>query len=204
MPDYSPFSRAQSLIGQTPGGSQIYQRILQNLNRQLGLRQRRQQMQGEQMNIPAHLRYAYSQQEYPELYGQYAGATTQAAAQAPGVDIQKAQALAGIQGQVEQLRMQQEQLDLMKRQQKQAESTSFWDVLGGVGSLGLGVAGLLFPPAGIAGAALGAGSSIAGSSLGASGLGMNFGNAGNWMMNQFQQNNPGYGVPPIYQPAGGY
>lgn len=150
MPDYSPFYRARSLVEQTPGGSQIYQNILRQLNRQFGLRQRRETMRGEQMNLPAHLRFAMSQQQYPELYGQYAGGMAQAAAQAPGIDIRKGQALAGIQGQVEQLRMMQRQLELQERQQRQSEKTSFWDILGTVGDLGIGVAGLMFPPAGAA------------------------------------------------------
>lgn len=197
MPDYSPFYTARGMIQQTPGGTQIYQNVLRNLQRQLGLQQRRESMMGEQLNLPASLRYAISQRGYPELYGRYAGATAQAAAQAPGIDIQKAQALAGIQGQVEQLRMMQEQLDM----RKEAQKTNFWDVLGTVGSFGLGVAGLLFPPAGAAaagaGAALGAGTNLASGSrpaampvttpqlrqygIGTSGIGFNLANAMNWM-----------------------
>lgn len=158
MPDYTPFYRAQGLVEQSAGGSQIYQNVLRQLNRQFGLQQRREQMRGEQMNLPAHLRFAISQQRQPELYGQYAGGLSRTAAQAPGIDIRKAQALAGIQGQVEQLRMMQEQLDLQKESQK----GNWLDVLGTVGGLGLGVAGLMFPPAGVAGAALGAGTKLAG------------------------------------------
>ena len=165
MPDYTHFDRAQSLIGQTPGGSQVYQNVLQQLNRQFGLRQRRQTMQGEQMNLPAHLRYAMSQQQHPELYGQYAGGLSQAAAAAPGIDIQKAQSMASIQGQVEQLKLAHAQFEEQKRAQRQSERGNFWDILGTVGGLGLGVAGLMFPPAlpftMAAGAALSAGTSSA-------------------------------------------
>ncbi len=197
MPDYTPFNRARGLIEQTPGGSEIYQNILRQLNRQYGLRQRRETMQGEQMNLPPHLRYAISQQRQPEMYGQYAGGLTQAAAQAPGIDIQKAQTLAGIQGQVERLRMMQEGLDLQKKQYEDSQKTNFWDVLGTVGGLGIGIGGLLFPPAGAAMGAMGAAGSMGG-------LGLNLGQAAGTRMGQFQQQYPNYGVPPIYQPAGGY
>lgn len=166
MPDYTPFNRAQSLIGQTPGGSQVYQNVLGQLNRQFGLRQRRQTMQGEQMNLPPHLRYAMSQQQFPELYGQYAGGLSRTATAAPGIDIQKAQSMASIQGQVEQLKLAHAQFEEQKRVQRQSEKTNFWDVAGMVGGMGLGVAGLMFPPAlpatMAAGTALSAGTSMAG------------------------------------------
>lgn len=189
MPDYDPFYKAQGLIEQTPGGQQVYQNVLQQLNRQFGLRQRRQTMRGEQMNLPPHLRYAMAQQQFPETYGQYAGGLSRTAAAAPGIDIQKAQSLAGIQGQVEQLKLAHEQFEEQKRMQRESEKTSFWDVLGTVGDIGLGVAGLMFPPAGIAGAAIKAGTSMAGgrqpsqfSGYGAGGgVGFDYSNMMNWM-----------------------
>jgi len=146
MPDYTPFYQARSLVQQSPGGQQVYQSLLAQLNRQFGLRQRRQQMLGEQVNLQPTQRFALAQQQYPELYGAYAGGATQAAAQAPGIDIQKAQALGNIQSQVEQLQLAWEQLEEQKRARRQSEKTNFWDVLGMVGGMGLGAAGLIFNP----------------------------------------------------------
>ena len=142
-PDYGAFYRVRGMMEQLPGGMQMFQQTLSQLNRQLGLQQRRERMLGEQMNIPPHLRFGFQQQAYPELYGRYAGGVTQAAMQAPQIDLQRAQAIAGIQGQIESLRQAQEQIRL----QEEAQKTNFWDILGTVGGLGIGVAGLLFPPA---------------------------------------------------------
>lgn len=203
MPDYTPFYRARGLVEQSAGGQQIYQNVLRQLNRQFGLQQRRATMQAGQLNIPPHLQFARSQQQLPGLYGQYAGGLSQAAAQAPGIDIRKAQALAGIQGQVEQLKMYQRQLELQEESQK----GNWLDVFGTVGSLGLGIAGLMFPPAGATGAAMGAGAGISGLSMG---QGMNFMNPAGGGMGGVGQGGVGYGqgnmmnwmMPPVYQGAG--
>jgi len=162
-PDYGAFYRVRSMMEQLPGGMQMFQQTLSQLNRQLGLQQRRERMMGEQMNIPPHLRFGFLQQSYPELYGRYAGGVTQAAMQAPQINLQRAQAIAGIQGQIESLRQVQEQIRLQEEQiklQEEAQRTNFWDILGTVGGLGIGVAGLLFPPALPATMGLGMGAAV--------------------------------------------
>lgn len=155
--NYQPFRTARSLIEQTAGGMQMYQRYAGQLGRQFGLQQRRGAMQARALGLPPHLQFAAQQGMYPQLYGQYAGGLAQAAAAAPGIDIRKAQALGGIQTQIGQLQMAQRQMELQEKMYKESQRTSFWDVLGMVGGLGLGVAGLMFPPAGLGMAAGGMG-----------------------------------------------